>query len=272
MKKIDINRERLESIPYQGLFNRRIKMERWADIFIWLAGGIALLGVFLPDTTLSVVTTAVEVLNCAAVVAGIGLSWAVGIFCGPSAEFERISGFVDNGYETKILSKPIDFEYYSNGVAEKGVKRLAANCFENCFFTDNVSAEMTPRIISINLAFLILFACLAAINFSAANISALFQLLASSVLLEKLLEHLYFRHCIREILKDLKLVFSTLAHDSDDFKGQSIYLIIKYEKTLSHYNQSLDSGIFNKLNPNLTKEWDSMKVRYGIVSSPVEVS
>lgn len=269
-KKHDINLERVESIPYQSLFIRRNKMEDWADILVWIAGAVALLGVFLSDAAPTALVALIEAVNCVAVVAGVGLSWASSIFCGPTAEFERIGGFVDNGYETKILTKPIEFEYYSNGVAQKGVKRLSANCFENCFFTENVSEKMTPRIISVNLMFLVLFICLAIINFTAANISALFQLLASSVLLENLLKHLYFRHCMHEILERFKLVFSTMEHDSDDFKAHSVYLIMKYEKTLSHYNQPLDSNIFGKLNPKLSKEWDSMKKRYGIAELPAE--
>ncbi len=259
MKKTSINTTRLESIPYQNLFNRRIKIENWADRFIWLAGLLALIFVFIPYNTIF------DIVSCAVTLIGIGLSWAASIFFGPTAEFERIGGFVDNGYETCILTMEMDYKYYNNGVAEKGYKRIAANCFENCFFTDNVSSAMTPRIVIVNLLCIFLFIILTFINFKADLISALFQFLASSVLLEKLIRHLYFRHCIQELLEKFKVIHSLPDHDSEQFSAYTIYLIIKYEKTLSHYNSSLDSDIFDKLNAKLSEEWEEMKIRYKII-------
>jgi hypothetical protein len=271
MKKIeaDINRIRLESIPYQNLFNREKKIDTWAGIFIWLASILALISVFLPwavQVLPTLVGSVLGIVNCIAVFVGVVLTWAADIFYRPAAEFERIGGFVDNGYETKILAKPV-YHYYNNGVAEKGIKRLSANCFENCFFTDAVSKEMTSKILIQNLMFLLVFTGLAIYNFTADNISALFQVLASSVLLEKMMKHLYFRRCIHELAIRFQLLFSTQSPDGIDFAAHSIYLIMKYEKVLSYYNQSLDSKVFNKLNCKLTQEWEEMKLRYNIVES-----
>jgi uncharacterized protein YvpB len=90
------------------------------------------------------------------------------------------------------------------------------------------------------------------------------------VLLEDLIKHLYFRHIIHGLFERFKNLYDSTRTYDIKFQAHSTYIVIKYEKALAYYNQSLDSKIYNELDEKLSKEWDAMKVRYGIsdISNP----
>jgi hypothetical protein len=256
----------IEGIPYQDLFDRWKGAEKWAARLVWVAGVLSVTSAFwhfLPAQA-QAVHPHLEILNRVIITLGVAAAWYAGIFAGPRAEVERVGGFIDNAFETTILEKAMDNEYYTNDGVEKGVKRMTANCFENCLFTNSISAKMTPKIVCKNFVFFVLFVVLAVINLNVANITALFQLLISSVLLEKLIKHLYFRHTIDGLFQRFTQLYDTVPQDDKRFQAHATYVLVRYEKALSYYNQSLDSSIYKASNPSLSKEWEETKIRYNI--------
>jgi hypothetical protein len=265
MKTTSINKERLNSIPYQNKYNIRNLTEKCSEYCAWAAGGISVLsGILFNVTGLTILLQLLHILNLALLIAYVVLTLVSKVYLTPLAEYERIGGFIDDGYETTILEKPVDFRYYNNGVAEKGVKRLVANAFKNCYFTNSVSEAMTRRIIITNIVFILTLGICGIANSSANIWISVFQFMSCSVLIDGLIRHLYFRHCILKELRNFRAIHELLKHDSPEFEARAIYSIINYEKALSHYNHSLDSKIFQTLNTDLSDQWEEMKKRYKI--------
>lgn len=264
MKQTNINEERLESIPYQNLFNKRMRADKWSDICIKIATFFSLLSIFIPKFWPLIL------LNSLIIAVGVILTWCSKIYIGPYADQERIGGFIDDAFEVKILEKPITTDYYTNGGVPKGIKRMAANCFENVFFTKNVSEKMLYKIVIKNVLFILIFMIAIVMNFRAGYFvtlfTALLQMLMGSTLLGNLLEHFYFCHAIRGIFDHFKLLYDTLSQEDENFAAQAIYMVLSYERALAYYNSQLDSKVFNELNPKLSEEWEKMKIRYRILT------
>jgi len=272
MYKNIANKNVIEGIPYQSLFDRWIRVEKWANIFIWITGILSLVSVFwiyVPLDWPVALKKIILVVNPFAIVIGIALTWGAKICSGPVAGRERIGGFIDDAFETKILEKPIN-HYYTNVEIEKGTKRMAANCFENCFFTESISSKMTIRIILKNIIATLLFIVIGMINLNVETITASLQFLMSSVLLEELFVHWKFRRAIHELFERFKILYDTMSPDDEKFQAQATYMVIIYEKFQSYYNQPLNSKIYRKLKSKLSDQWEEMKKRYNILSETLE--
>ena len=116
------------------------------------------------------------------------------------------------------------------------------------------------------LGFLLGFAI---IGFAKCNFAvAILQLYLSKYYLQELVT-------IRSYVRDIKEVYDRIQDLFDDTmakeqleKGiphpKEIYCLIEYESNISWYKLFLDSKLYNKLNEDLTKEWEQIKIRYQI--------
>jgi hypothetical protein len=272
VKKSDINIERLESIPYQALYNKRITYNKVVQYLLYAALFFGFLSIIVEKYGHSnIATFIISGINLLILIAATFCTWREEIYVAPEAEYERIGGAIDEGFGTKILIKEVDKKYYNNKNLELGIQRLVANTFESCFYTDRISKAMTikktiPTFVFCGLFIIGLICNMYTPVFSVQCAIVILQVLTSSVLMEQLLKHLSFRRYIQKELQNFISIHSALDHDSLEFQARAIYSIINYEKALSHYNTQLDSKIFNELNPKLEKEWEEMKKRYKIES------
>jgi len=255
-----------EGIPYQELFYLWHKVKKWEFILICTTCVFSFVLVFwfylLPDIMLGL-KNVIEWFNCFLILIGIALNWYANIHAGPIAEYERVGGFVDDAFETRILEKSMAVPYYTNGGMPLGVERMAANGFENCFFTNSISEKMTKKIAIKNMGFFSLFLILAYLNVNVSNITALLQIVLGSVLLEGLIKHWYFRRSIKELFERYKRLYDNVP-DAVRFQAEAVYLAVRYEKYLAYYNYPIDTKIYTRLNLRLSVEWENMKERYNI--------
>lgn len=175
------------------------------------------------------------------------------------AESLRNLDFIDNSFNTKFAQKNSS-GYYSNDEIEVGILKMGINNFENTFFTKNVSAKMFNKELKkfIIVILLILVCILTSTKFFivASQLALPFAIIQQTV-------KLYIYHCrVEVIFYNYKELFSKA--NQDDIVPNIIKNVINYEKILSWAGIPLDSKIFNKLNDNLSNEWNIIKQNHNI--------
>ena len=198
-------------------------------------------------------------------VIGYGLLYIiVEIIMQPMVANERRKGFIDNSLGSKLLEKPV-LNYYDNDSIEIGPYKMLVNCYENCFFTYNITKAMLPQMITKNtiLFFLLLtFAYYGIRN----NIIAIpfLQLFLSSLFLIELIYHIVFFLKLKNLCDRFKHIFNVSKSTKNKTIQDAVYMVLEYETTLAYNKSPNSNSIYQKLNHKLTEEWNSIKEHYDI--------
>lgn len=185
----------------------------------------------------------------------------------PEVERKRRKGFIDNSFGSNLLEKEVK-GYYSNDKISYGVYKMAINCWENCFFSLNISKEKTNKIIIRNLFLIGVVIFFAYYGFRNNKLGILvLQSLLLPLFLVELAYHFKFKDDLKRIYDDFQNFFSKIKKEdiskNDGIEGEIIFICENYEVALA-YNKSssIDSKIYQKMNAQLTKEWEEIKERY----------
>lgn len=176
------------------------------------------------------------------------------------AELNRKNDFVDNSFQTKLADENSQ-GYFSNDSFPAGIYKLGVNGFENSFFTKAVSCKMIiPSIIKSVIIF-ILF--LLVVFFTDQTILvAVVQIALPFTIIQQTTRLIFFHHQVKNIVDNYKHIF----HNVNETNKSALIInnVINYEKTLSWGSVQLDSKLFNKHNPQLTLDWEALKIKYNI--------
>jgi hypothetical protein len=176
------------------------------------------------------------------------------------AELNRKNDFIDNSLKTK-LSEENSQGYFSNDNFTPSIYKLGVNGFENSFFTKSISSKMIVFNIIKSAIILILFLFVIFYTDQSTLIS-LVQIALPFTIIQQTIRLIIFNFYIKRVFDNYKHIFSNVA------KAQRSALIIdnviNYEKTISWGGIQLDSKLFNKHNPKLTLDWETLKTKYNI--------
>jgi len=177
-----------------------------------------------------------------------------------SAEFHRKNDFTDNSFNTKLSEKK-STNYFSNDNIENGIIKLGVNCFENSFFTRNISGKMVFKESIKSTIILGLFILVAAVADNRIFMTLLKMALPLSII-QKTIKLLILHQTVSRVFFDFKKIFTDVK------ENQRVPLIINnvisYEKTLSWASITLNSKIFNQMNTELSMEWERIKNEHSI--------
>ncbi|MFD2585497.1 hypothetical protein ACFSQJ_01070 [Croceitalea marina] len=176
------------------------------------------------------------------------------------AELQRKNDFMDNSLKTKLADTNSN-EYYTNDDISNGVYKMGVNCFENSFFTKNITSKMlTKQIIYTIVIWIVLWSVI----LTAPN----------NVFVEVILLALPFSvaNDLRKLCrlnKDVETVFTNFKNIFSATKKSKIEPliidnVISYEKSISYNSIPLNSKIFDELNDELSMEWNNIKKEYKI--------
>lgn len=175
-------------------------------------------------------------------------------------EVHRKNDLLDNSFDTFLSDKKSE-GYYSNESIEKGIYKLGVNCFENSFFSKNVSSAMIPVMLIKSIFILLLFVVLALFT-DHKTLSSLMQVALPLTILQQTIRLITYHFRVKAVYEHFKLIFTSV-----DSKIRDSYLItnvINYETTLAWAGILLDSKKFDALNVPLTKEWEEIKINHKI--------
>lgn len=188
----------------------------------------------------------------------------VEIIMQPKTASSRRKGFIDNSLGSHFLDKPV-INYYDNDTISFGPYKMLVNCFENCFFTYNlVKATLFKKVIFNFLLFLILtfFAFYGIRNHSIAI--PILQLFLSSSFLMEVAFHLAFYFRLSSLYEKFKFFFSQTKVTKKKIIQEAFFMVLEYESTLAYNKSAISDATYKKMNLQLTKEWNDMKVLYNI--------
>lgn len=174
------------------------------------------------------------------------------------AEQNRINDLIDNSLNSKLADENSE-NYYTNEEIKQSVYKLGVNGFENVFFTKNISREMIKKQLPLFIIFLFIY--LISIFFVEKKILVIvFQLLLPLYVIKDFVQLNMFKAKVETVYDCYKKIYTSTKRS--DQGPIIINNVISYEKLISSYSIQLDSKIFNKMNPKLSKEWEGLKIRY----------
>ena len=176
------------------------------------------------------------------------------------AEQNRINDLIDNSLNSKLADNNSE-NYYSNEEIKQSVYKLGVNGFENVFFTKNITSKMIKRQVPLFIISLLVY--ILSIFFVEKKILVIvFQLLLPLYVIKNFIQLNMFKAKVETVYDCYKKIFTSIK--KSDREPIIINNIISYEKLLSSYSIQLDSAVFNKMNNNLSKEWEDLKSRYNL--------
>jgi len=180
------------------------------------------------------------------------------------AESKRRLDFIDNSFDTNLSGKRSE-EYYTNSNLSPGLYKMAVNCFENVFFSYHISKRMVPVLLLKNLVIICVFIIAASLG-EKQIVVLIFQLSLPVILFQQLIKIWVYNINTENVLNEFQSLFDDLKNETHEKKSAKILRnIIYYESNISWGSVLLSSSIFNKLNPALSIDWETLKQEYNII-------
>ncbi|AWK03988.1 hypothetical protein HYN56_06980 [Flavobacterium crocinum] len=174
------------------------------------------------------------------------------------AENIRTLDFIDNSLDSSFSEKN-STDYFSNDEVKAGINKLGINNFENVFFTKCITSKMLPKeYIKLSIIFIIfLSVCI----FSNKEIITLvFQSALPFTIILQTFKLYKLNSKVKSVFDNYKLIFKSV--NEENIIQNIINNIIIYEKNLSWAGILLDSKMFNKMNAELSLEWEKIKQKH----------
>lgn len=264
-------------VPHYEDWRTVAKWRKWADISFYVGVVLSMLAAlkgynFVNNVLLEWPLTAFwlyGLINHMAILSLIiypAIDVYIEYYLSPAAEEKRKADFLDNAFGTHILSQN-SIGYYTNESISPGMYKAAVNLFENSFFTHRVTDAMLMRK-TFPLLIVVFVVVILAISGWGEQPLALpvLQLFFSSVIVIDFVKFWLLRNRTKDIYEGWCSLFRTsaiISNPSSQIPEIMRYWLM-YETTLSRLQIGLDDGIFEELNPELSKEWQIIKYNLGI--------
>lgn len=175
----------------------------------------------------------------------------------------RRADYMDNSFGTKWNHKSSK-GYYDNDEVEKGMKKGVINLFENSFFTSKVSEAMFKKklIPALLMSILILLAIYGLmIN---EILFSIFQLYLSKIFITDFIKIFDLKERSEDCFDELKNIADVIDRNKALTVSEKSFIkvLVDYEVAIAESKMPLDTNLFNQMNPQLTVEWEEIKIRY----------
>ncbi len=248
--------------PQFSDFQLIILLKKINSYLFYLIFGVSIITIFIDKEFKFIL----EYVNVVSMTVYTFLSFYVDYQLFPSAEHIRRRDFIDNSFGTKLNIKQSE-GYFSNDNKEFGVYKATTNLFENSLFTTNISKKMLPKKVVLSTIFIAVIVFLAMNGFSNTQLAVpILQIFLSANVLGELIKLFIFVKKNEEYFDALRSIFT-----NDDFKSEPEKYLPVFLKTYLDYETNLawgmillDDKIYNKINPELSVEWESIKSKFKI--------
>ncbi len=170
---------------------------------------------------------------------------------------------VDNAFGSNYTGGKSQ-NYFSNDELSHGIYKLGVNCFENCFFTANITKKMQVKSIIIIALVAISFLTTSFLGYAKSSL-LLVQLILPFAWIQDFIKLRIFINRNQRILDNFKEMFNDIKEtNSDTSDAKIIRNILDYETNVSWSTINVSSRIYNKVNEDLSKDWEKLKQDYNI--------
>lgn len=238
--------------------------ETISDITFYLAAALSIVVLLIDKTAHPQLYGAVQATFAAAVISYFVSGIVIRLYFGARAHSGRVADFVSHVFSVPLVSSPSSGYY--NTTAEDSFVRMAASVLENSLFTKSILKKMLQferaRICVYGLAWL-WAAIYRSTDLELLAVAA--QVLFSEQLLSRWIRMEWLRSRVERLYDDLYALFQSNPNStSKEFRARVIEGVIRYETGKAQAGVSLSTRIFNKINPGLSKQWETISTRLGI--------
>ena len=162
-----------------------------------------------------------------------------------------------------IEAKPVE-GYYTNDKLSQGPYKMIVNCAENCYFTKSIAKAMIPQIIVKNVLCGLAFLTIAYIGIKDSLVAIpILQILLSTLFFTELVHHINFIEKLEQLFEQFKTFFINKPNEQQLLQ-EAVLFFLDYETTLAYNKAPLSDAVYERLNEQLSKEWEELKDRYEI--------
>lgn len=249
-------------VPFHADFEFIKKLNSLANYILILSAVIALLIVFTEKTIMPASEKFKCILNSSLTFTAIiyFLLDIIQSYLFHSTENYRKNDFIDNSLNSK-LSEKNSKGYYTNDELSFGINKLGVNCFENTLFTKEITRKMLSNEI-IKAMFVFILILVAVLFLENKFFVSILQLSLPFVLFQQTFKLFSLHKNTKKCFINFKKIYSST--DLEQKNSLIIETVLNYEKNLSWACVTLDSKIFEELNPVLSAEWIQIKNELGI--------
>ncbi|WP_050579032.1 hypothetical protein [Sinorhizobium medicae] len=183
------------------------------------------------------------------------------------AHSNRIADFVSNAFAVPLVPRPS--QGYYNTTAEDPFLRMGASILENSLFTKSI----VRRMLCLERSRIALYGVVwlwAAFNRTTdvELLTVAAQVLFSEQLISRWIRMEWLRSRVERLYDDVyALIQSTTNFDSKEYRARAMEAVIRYEASKAQAGLSLSSRVFNRLNEDLSTQWEATAGQLGIASS-----
>lgn len=184
--------------------------------------------------------------------------FAIKFYLFPRAEALRIQDFLSNALSVKLIHKT-SIQYY-NSTPKNIYERINAQVLENSFFTKSILSEMAIKIRAITFIYIIIWLiCILTRATEIESIIAISQFLFSEHILTKWIKIECLKIRSEKTFSDVYNIMLNKISNNTHFKASTLFTLIYYETSKANTGVLLSSFIFEKLNSELTQEWEEIQ-------------
>ena len=181
----------------------------------------------------------------------------------PKGENKRVSDFIDSAYSTNLSGRDKTEGYYNNAETDH-MRRIAFQCLENTFYTQEISSLMLKAVRPISIFyFLIWLPCVIYRGSDLDWLVVLSSVLFSEEVFSKWIKLEWLKYKSVSFYDDIHRMIQTSRDET--FAPATIEKCLMYEKLKATASILLCSKIFKENNERLASEWDS--IRQSLVSN-----
>jgi ABC-type multidrug transport system fused ATPase/permease subunit len=236
--------------------------ETSSDVLFGLSFILSIVVWLIDEKTSPRLNSLVQIAFLIAVLASFALGHVIRVYLLPRALDSRLRDFLSTAFGVP-LSHVQTVSYYNNNQTES-MRKLAAQVFENSLFSKEIASRMaiTNRITT--SVYVALF--FAAVWYRSSTLGFL-VILAQAVFSEQIISRFirmeWMRMRFEKSYADMYRLFQSKPA-ATEFNAMALESFSGYEAAKALGGITLSSKLFEEINPEITKEWDQVKIALGI--------
>ena len=233
-------------VPHQQIFDRAKSFDKWGNIIIYLSSILSVALIFLGPPYNKVIV-ALNAVNCVFITVIVVFDALFNYIFFEADKAKRLD-FIDNSMGTDF-SGARSQGYFTNENLAAGLYKMAVNCFENSFFSSQISAKMITAAWVKFVLILIIFVFSAALG-EQKIVNLLFQLSLPILLFQQALKITLFYIRVTSTYESFLRLFNDFKQQGNN-QGKDpeiLKIILDYQTTLAWGAIPLSDKLFNKNN------------------------
>lgn len=237
------------------LYNVSKNIEKWCTVLFW--GNVLFsLGVALSDSRIQEIIILIQILGAFLYIVlnsiDDGVSWY-------NAEKARRKNNIQTAFNITFVEQETE-GYYNNSI-KPSIKKYAVNTLESNFFSKHLAEKMLVKSICKSILSIMIMIMVGWFVASREVLLIIVQSAFSAYIIEDTVMLVIYKFQMDRLYDEafVELITNGVANPQKDVWMLSY--VVEYETIKAHYKVRLDSALFNKCNPELSKRWEAIEAK-----------